>query len=259
MANEKNCILRSPCDKAGSEECTTLCPHFIALHGHSGEGGRVANASIPRDYKNLTLQSSPIRDSEPEAYRVFDGYVSTFKRQFEEDGERIKNLYLYSRETGNGKTTSAAILANEYIYRHYIGSIMRGRKPSQRPALFLDLIEFQMLYNEHNRKGIPEDIAAAASEKYYMLRKLAMEVPFLVMDEIGGRTYTEAFGIDVHTIINRRTTERKPTVYTSNVPINELASQFDRKLWDRVRDMTQPVSFKGTSKRGKRKEVNANE
>lgn len=254
MTNENRCILAAGCKLAGDEaQCNNLCPHFIAVHGQTGDGGRVRDARIPTDYTDITVDNSPIRENQPEAYRLVDAYVKTFKRQFEENGERIKSLYLWSDATGTGKTTTAAAVANEYIKRHYIGSRKRGLKPKRRPVFFLDMNELQGKYNEANRSNTPKEIAEPASRSYYEMLKAAKETDLLIVDDIGLRSASEAFRQDVHRFINHRASNEMPVVWTSNLPIDSLKTLFSKQIWDRVRDMCVEVEFQGESKRGVRR------
>ncbi|MEC0369999.1 DNA replication protein [Paenibacillus chibensis] len=253
MSHADNCILAQHCSLAGSDKCNALCSSYIAVHGYNGAGGRIAAASIPADYQKATLQNSPARGDQAAAYKVIDAYVNTFQRQFSEESERIKSLYLYSESPGTGKTTSAAAILNEYIVRHFIGSVQRNRQALDRPGYFLDVNAWQELYTEFTRPHVPEDIAGPASREYYRQMQHARLAPFAVLDDIGVRAATDGFRGDLHSVINYRVTNGLPTVYTSNVAIGELAQVFDKRLADRVRDMCGVVEFKGGSKRGIRK------
>jgi DNA replication protein DnaC len=265
MSHAKRCILRHPCVNADTPSCSPLCTHFIAIHGTNGNGGRVANANVPKDYRNLTLLTASCRDDQSDAYESIQRYVSTFIRQFEDvreallaEGEteqkiRIKSLYLYSESPGTGKTTTASAILNEWLTVHYIGSLTRNRQPHQRPAYFLDINEWQSLYNGFNRSGIPQEQAEEKAREYYRIERYAREAPFLVADDIGVRKATEGFRGDLHGIVNYRVTNELPTVYTSNIPMSELADVFDARLADRISDMCVEIPFKDGSKRGMRK------
>lgn len=240
------CILADK-RKGGCASCTQSCQHRIALNGLNGEGGRIGAANIPSDYRHLTLTNSPAREGQTEVYRQLALYIATFERMFDADSPRIKSLYLWSESPGTGKTTSAAALANEYIAANYVGSLKRGVQPVQRPAYFLDVNKWQ---TDYNLATMTNDDAGLA--KVTATMRKCMTVDFLVMDDCGIRTATESFKSLVHAIINHRTTNGLPTVYTSNLTLDEMKGVFDARLADRMRDQCLTLFFTGESKRGKR-------
>jgi DNA replication protein DnaC len=267
MTNEKSCILAGRCKLAATPQCNRQCEHFIKLHGASGEGGRVGSAGLPRDYRLVTLSNSPARASQAAVYANLENYVKTFERQFDpEDSRQIKSLYLYSQSPGTGKTTTAAAVLNEWIMRHYHGSLVIGDPPKQMPAFFLDVNEWQTLYNEFNRPRVPDSIAQPAAAKYYRAMEKAKKAPYAVLDDIGVRSnVSDGFRGDLHAIINYRVTNQMPTCYTSNLPMrykgtkdmalmpHDLVDVFgEERLVDRIGDQCSVQSFVGESKRGRR-------
>ncbi|WP_181349453.1 DNA replication protein [Thalassobacillus sp. CUG 92003] len=257
---KKRCLL----DGLTKDACSPQSSAHIAFHGASGRGGRVGAAGLPEDYRLITLENAPARESQPKVYDMFDKYAETFSRQFGEDPTQIKSLYLHSPNPGNGKSTSAAAILNAYLLTHFIGSIQRGLTPKQRPALFLDVSDWHADYNQFNRSKVPDSIAEPAAKRYYTMMERAKHVDFLVCDDIGTRDYTENFTNDLHTVINYRVTNRLPSVYTSNLPIKyegtkdprvtqDLVDLFgEERLADRIGDMCMKVPFAGESKRGRR-------
>lgn len=247
MSNKNRCLLADFCRFVGSSRCTDICPPYIGLHGKSGRGGRIGSAGIPEAYRNLTLENSPVRDSQKEIYAQLRKYVLTFSLE-----KPPINLYLYSKEPGTGKTTTACVLLNEFIRRHYVMSVKNGRQPLQVPGFFLDVNDWQTLYNKATREGVPMEMRESAYAEYYHRMNQAKTASFVVLDDIGVRGATEAFRSDLHDIINYRVTRQLTTIFTSNIPIEELKSVYDLRLYDRIRDMTLVVPFGGKSKRGLR-------
>ena len=245
--NKARCVLSGRCKIAGSPQCTDQCSAFIAMHGRSGKGGRVGAAGLPADYRLVTLANSPARTEQAKIYAKIADYTATFDRQFEEGAERIKSLYLYSESPGTGKTTTAAAILNEWLTVHYVGSLQRGVQPMQRPAYFLDVNSFQ---TDYNLATMTNDDAGMAQVKSIIQR--TQTAPFAILDDIGVRSATEAFRSYVHAIINYRTTNGMPTVFTSNLELAEMERVFDGRLYDRMRDQCAVLSFGGESKRGRR-------
>jgi len=252
QTNEKRCMLAQTCKLAGSTACVNTCGSFIAMHGLTGAGGRAGAAGLPAEYRLITLENTPVRESQPKIYALLDDYVATFERQFDEGEERMKSLYLHSTEPGTGKTTTASALLNAWLVAHYIGSLKRGKQPLQQPSYFLDVNAWQELYTGFTRPNIPQDIAEQNSRPYYRQLELAKRTPFVVLDDIGVRGATDGFRGDLHTIINYRCANGLPTVYTSNLALEEMARVFDARLYDRMRDQCGVLAFGGQSKRGRR-------
>jgi DNA replication protein DnaC len=241
------CILSDKCKLFNSDKCNKTCAHYIALYGMSGKTGRVGLSNVPSEYTFLNLKNSPVRNEQTKIYATLDKYAATFQRQFDEEPTRIKSIYLWSENPGNGKSSSAVALLNEWITAHYLGSLKRGKQPIQIPAVFLDVNAFQ---TDYNLATMTNDDSEMAKIKATIQR--TQTAPFAVLDDIGVRSASEAFRSYVHAIVNYRTANGLPTVFTSNLPIEEMAQVFDARLYDRMRDMCAVLHFDGTSKRGRR-------
>ena len=233
-------------EKDGCKRCTALCPHRIALHGLNNVGGRILQAGIPTAYRDVTLHNSPAREGQPEIYRALDVYVQTFKRWLR-GGERVKSLYLWSGRAGTGKTTTATALLNEWIVAEYLVALQDGKQPPSVSGYFLDINELQTKYNNATMTRNEDKLTDVG-----LTIDRAQRAKFLVIDDIGVRGATEAFRAYVHSVVNYRTANELPTIYTSNLPIEDMAQVFDERLYDRIRDQCHAMEFVGGSRRGKR-------
>lgn len=248
MTKDLRCILTEyRADKCAN--CDKLCAHRVAIHGLNGDGGRVGSAAVPSDYRYVTLDNSPARESQAKIYEQLAHYVATFKRT---DGERVKSLYLWSASPGTGKTTTAVALINAWIAAEYLTAIRDSRQPPQTGAYFLDVNEWQTDYNNFNRPRVPDSIAEPASARYYRAMERARLAPFAVLDDIGVRDASDGFRGDLHAVINHRTVNGLPTIYTSNLALAEMSDVFDARVYDRIRDQCAEFHFAGASKRGRR-------
>lgn len=235
----QSCILDG-FKRGGCGTCGMHCQHRIAT------AGRIAVAGLPAKYRHLTLANSPARADQADNYAALARYAESFATGTE------KSAYLWSEAPGTGKTTTAAALANEWLVRQYIAALKRGEQPAQLLAYWLDVNSWQELYTGFTRPKIPEATAEKNSRPYYRQMEYARTAPFAVLDDIGVRDASDGFRGDLHSVINYRVTNGLPTVYTSNLPIAELADVFDARLYDRIRDNCGVMHFKGASKRGRR-------
>lgn len=240
------CILRTY-RTDGCEGCSRLCPHKLTLHGLDGKGGRSAVVGIPQDYRNVTLESTPVADTQTQVYKMLVPYVATFKRHLS-GGDRTKSLYLWSQSPGTGKTTTAVALLNAWIANEYLYDIKSGEQPRQTTAYFLDINELQTDYNLAVMTNDDDKMARVAE-----VIQRTQTASFAVIDDIGVRGATEAFRSLVHSAINSRTVNGLPTVYTSNLPITAMRQVFDERLYDRINDQCAAIEFVGESHRGMRK------
>lgn len=240
------CIL-SHYRKDGCASCSKFCQHRIAMSGYDGNGGAIGAASVPKDYRHLNAMNSPLRESNAQITKIVDAYIKTFKRQLS-GGDRVKSLYLWSENPGTGKTTTAATVMNEWLAINYLYKASEGKHVDLLATYFLDVNELQTRYNLATMMRDEGGI-----EKVGEAIKRAQTADFVVLDDVGVRDSTEAFTAYIHSIINARTTAALPTIYTSNLPMEDMAEIFSERTYDRIRDQCVAVPFKGESKRGIRR------
>lgn len=238
-SNSHKCPLSNTCKLAGKlPECNSQCMPFITIQS------RFNSANIPKEYQDIFLDNSPAKEGQSDVYNSLTSYVKTFS-----SGDiRVKSLYLFSTSPGTGKTTTSCALLNEYIRHRFLYYVRNGENIPSRIGLFVDINDLQRRYNLATMASDQNEIKAIKDE----LKEMTT-VEFAVLDDIGVRKdVSESFRSLVHSVVNARLTEHRPTIYTSNLPISDMKKVFDERLGDRIADMTAGITFKGTSRRGVR-------
>lgn len=125
-----------------------------------------------------------------------------------------RGLYLTSRTKGSGKTMLAAIIANELIDR---GTRARFMGMAQM------LADIKASYNKESGESEAQIIHTATN------------APVLVLDDVGVERPTDWVGEIVYRLLDERLGQARPTIFTSNVPVDEL--RYDERITDRIRRM----------------------
>lgn len=134
---------------------------------------------------------------------IVNKYVTNFQ-QFRDNG---MGLYIYSGTKGSGKTMLSCCILNE-IAKRYAGSV--------KFINALDLLEM----TKKSYQGSDEEL----KQLYFS--------GLLVIDDIGVQLSKEWVDTVFYKLINDRYVNRKPTIYTSNIPIDKL--KMDERILDRI-------------------------
>lgn len=246
------CKLAGSCKVAGKDGyCNAFCSPFLLLHGDTGTNGLWKATNVPIKYKNSFLDNLPIRNDNPVAHTFVKAYIANVL-------ENVRNgvgIFFYSIPngenrlgTGTGKTTTAVAILHEYLLARVKQQSMGGQVIEQNPALFYKASELQTLYNSQFRgTALMQD---TASLRYYKVKRLVINAELLVFDDIGIRQkITDAFENELTEIIDQRDSKMLMTIYTSNLPIEQLANTLGDRIASRIEGMTEQVSFKGKDHR----------
>jgi len=141
----------------------------------------------------------------------YKSLVSHYIMKFPQFRDNGMGLYIYSGTKGSGKTMLSCCILNE-IAKRYAGSV--------KFINALDLLEM-------TKKGFQggED---EVKQLYY--------AGLLVIDDIGVQMSKEWVDTVFYRLINDRYINRKPTIYTSNIPIDRL--KMDDRITDRIESNT---------------------
>lgn len=147
--------------------------------------------------ENVTLQQ-----------KIINSFVDKY-RQYQKAG---KGLYIFSRTKGSGKTFLACCTANELM--DYVDMCV---KFISVPEL-LDMTKKS--YIDYMKQSDIETIRTAE---------------LLILDDIGAETRKEWVDTELFRLIDYRYSNQKVTIFTSNVPIDEL--KLNERIIDRIYSM----------------------
>lgn len=250
--NESRCLLAVTCQHAGDPtRCHDLCWPWRKLYGQSGSGGLYGETGIDAEYRYVTSATLPFAEQNPKVYRFVRRFCENVAEYVDEKGY---SAYFYSKPspgnklgTGTGKTTAACAIANEYLIHRLRQHFNRERMLVTTPVLFVNVARLQNTYNAMFRQN--ETLAQEASDLFYSLKERAMTVDLLILDDIGVRDGGNTFVSELYEIIDERVSNSRSTIYTSNLPIEELANIFDPRIVSRIRANCAEVPFSGPDMR----------
>lgn len=179
-------------------------------------GFRKANAEIPFEYLNVKTKDFD--------WTLYAGHNISRERNilnnyllgFEKMKSRGMGLYIYSKTKGSGKTMLSCCLLNELANRY--GCNIKF-------VNVLDLLEITKRSYSGDR------------EAYDRIRNATV----LCLDDIGAQMQKEWVETVLYQLINERYTERKVTLYTSNVTPDKL--QIDDRIIDRIEARTYTITL----------------
>lgn len=171
------------------------------------------SAKIPARYRDKTLDNFDAT-LQPRAHKIATEYVKTWPKK---DGESL----FFAGPVSTGKTHLARAILSGLIRRHGVTALA-----VTVPSLMDDL-----------RPGASEEFKA---EQIQTLKT----VPLLLLDDLGAQRNTEWVTERLFVIVNARYDELLPTIFTSNVYLENLRNidGWDR-LVDRIVEMSTAIKM----------------
>lgn len=188
------------------------------------------SAFIPKDRRI----KQPLRiDSDGRDENAFMR-LADIEKNIETFVENGNNLYIYSQNVGNGKTSWALRLANNYINKVWI------KKDMEPIVLFISVPRFllELKANISNKSDYIEHIS-----------KYVLNCPLVIWDDIGSKNGTEFEVSHLLSIIDNRINNGKSNIYTSNLNDSELHQLLGDRLYSRVYNYSECINIVGKDKR----------
>ena len=150
--------------------------------------------------------------------------------------EAGNNLYIYSENCGNGKTTWAIRLMYSYFDKIWHKSCFDCK------ALFVSVPKF--LYN--CKRSISQDVKG-----FEELCNLISEVDLVIWDDIGEMKASDYEHQILFQYIDDRINSKKSNIYTSNKNKEQLEDVLGVRLASRIYNCSECIEFVEEDKRGK--------
>lgn len=118
------------------------------------------------------------------------------------------NFFFYGRGTGTGKTFTASVILNQYIYKTCLTDRFNFEHPLGLFVVYAELMD-DLRYRREE-------------ERVQQRLKIVKDVPLLLLDDIGSGTMTDFVREQTYLILNHRFNNNLSTIITSNFSLGEL-------------------------------------
>lgn len=133
-------------------------------------------------------------------------------------------LYIFG-EVGSGKTLLAAHMMLASMKSYFV------EKQGPQRHIFITVADLLDKIKESYNHETDDDIT-----------KLYGHVDFLVLDDLGVEKTSDWTVEKVYQIINTRYEEMKPTIFTSNLNLNELSESIGDRISSRIKGMSRLIN-----------------
>ena len=153
-------------------------------------------------------------------------------KSFVQNGE---NLYIFSKNFGNGKTTWSIKLMQKYF-----DDIWAGNGFTQR-GLFIHTPSFLTKFKE---------IINKKDEDFEILKEQLLNVDLVIWDDIAAGKLTDYDHTNLLTYIDQRKLNGKANIYTGNLDENELTISVGNRLKSRIWNDSIRIELLSNDRRG---------
>ena len=211
------CIYKEVCDLECSESCIRYIEMQALLH----------QSNIP-EAKQSIITLIP-DDCDYDVFCTLADIKSDIKA-FVEGGD---NLYLVSKNTGNGKTTWAIKLMLKYFDEVWAGNGLRCR------GIFIHVPTFLLKCKDFDNKD-PE---------FNELKSQLLDVDLVIWDDIGSTGMSNYDLSQLLMYIDQRILASKSNIFTGNLVYADLEKSLGSRLASRIWNTSSIAELKGKDKR----------
>lgn len=210
----EDCIYKPVCNIACKNACIRYTEmNFMLKHSNIPNAKRKINSLVPEPCDDAAFEHlACIRDN-----------IKTFVKSGNQ-------LYLYSNNCGNGKTTWAIKLMLQYFHECWAGNGFTER------GIFINVPTF--LYE------CKQNISNPSSE-FEHLKLMLPNVDLVIWDEIASTKLSEYDYTQLLVILDQRNINERSNIYTGNIQPDSLEQFVGSKLASRMVGGCDLIEFKG--------------
>jgi DNA replication protein DnaC len=216
-----NCWAKNKCKKWNEEEsnCFRNCIGFQQLQA------LYLQSNMPKRYQKFIPLSPMVVDIE--AFME----LKAFQDSIVEHVNKGEGVFIYSNTKGNGKTTWATKIMNEYFLRVALRNNLRCR------GVFIYVPDFFEL----KKKSFGEE-----AESFHELERNIRKADLVIFDDIGAEKMSEWTKEQFLLLVNERYMNMKSCIFTSNVDVDTLKTEafLGERAVSRILGMSKVVEFK---------------
>lgn len=221
MINIKDCWMKNNC----KDPCDSkLCIKLYKLNYIYEEAGVSLNMR-----QDIALRIDK-DNSDLKAFQKLKNIQNNIV-DFVNDG---RQLYIHSKQAGNGKTSWAIKLLNEYINNIWENSPLICR------ALFINVPYFLLAL---------KDNISTRSEYIQHIKDNILKCDLVIWDDIGTKSATPYEAENLLSMIEGRINGGKSNIFTSNLNDEELHLALGDRLYSRICNLDYNIEFVGGDKR----------
>ena len=199
---------------------------------------RLKFAAVPEEFRELKVGEFDTEiysgDDDKSAARSAKKWAIEYVKRFDMFRTDGKGLYFYSSGKGSGKTRLMISVGNALINMY--GVSVRFITAND----LLDNIRFS--FNKSKEEG--------EKDTYEALMRDFKAIDVLLLDDVGAERPSDWVNEVFYNILNDRMTHKKPTLFTSNYPLESLP--YNGRITDRIFKMAVPVKMPEESVRAKK-------
>lgn len=225
----KDCYITQNCNKYVNGNCPIDEDFCMRLYKIDY---LLSNSLLTETQKqNVTLHYDSDGTDKKEFYKLKEDYLQRITK-FASNGE---NLYIYSHNYGNGKTSWAIKLIKEYVFKVWPESQLGCR------VMFISVPKFLLELKANISKK---------SEYIEFIQENLLLADIVVWDDIATKSASEFEHEHLLSLIDSRLYENKSNIFTSNINPNDLSDVLGGRLASRIINRSETIEFKGIDKRG---------